>query len=329
MSAVAPGETVLDVVSTANFLVGDQIVIDKGFPEEETHVVMAISSIITRLPVQNKHKVSATITVKATCQNFAAYYSCPAGTSSHGSANLIECADQAGGVCQQSDQDRCCVSPAAMCQNGIVFDGIKTDYCCEAGCGKCGGVGCQNRPGGAAKCCEALTPKCSSKTDDTCSIDKATPTTPDWQKFLVTAAPTTAAPTTKAPVTLAPVPLAPTTASLTLAPVIPVSPLEAFSPCATAPPVVPPVALRLFEGKDAKQVSLAFTMGNAGLCVMGFACIAALTLGVRAMKQRRSSTRVYTPMVVLEEGDAKEAEVDEQEAPLMGGGELTEELSEV
>lgn len=294
MSAVEAGDSVLDVVSTANFLVGDKIVIDKGLPEEETHVISSISSITTRLPLQNKHKVGATITVKATCQNFAAYYSCPAGTSIHGSANLIDCADKVGGVCQQPDEDQCCVSPTAMCQKGIVFDGMNTDYCCEPGCGKCGGLGCENRPGGRKKCCEDVSPKCNTTTDDTCWFDKAA----------VAISTTAAAPVTAAPVT------APLPATVAPAPVQDLS-----SPCGTAPPnPMVQAASRLFEGKDARQVSHAFTLGNAGLLVMGFAFIAALSVGVRAVRQRRSSTRA----LVLAVGHVLEAEVDDQEAPLMG-----------
>jgi len=61
--------------------------------------------------------------------------------------------------------------------------------------------------------------------------------------------------------------------------------------------------------KDAKPEAQAFKLGNAGLLVMGFACVAALTVGVRSMK-RRSSTQAFTA-VNLEEGEASEVEYDE------------------
>jgi len=72
----------------------------------------------------------------------------------------------------------------------------------------------------------------------------------------------------------------------------------------------------LFQGKDAKHdEAQAFTLNNAGLLVMGFACVAALTVGVRSMK-RRSSTRAIT-RVDLEEGEALKVECDEQQQRLV------------
>jgi len=83
-------------------------------------------------------------------------------------------------------------------------------------------------------------------------------------------------------------------------------------------------AVRLFDGKDAKHQASAFSLGNAGLIAMGFACISALAVGVHAMKKRRTAlvsrsvSRTLTPRF-LEEGVTvgPEVERDEQEMPLI------------
>jgi len=81
-------------------------------------------------------------------------------------------------------------------------------------------------------------------------------------------------------------------------------------------------AVRLFDGKDAKHSQAsAFSLGNAGLIAMGFACISALAVGVHAMKQRRTASVSRTlTRLAFEEGVTVRPEVerDEQEAPLMG-----------
>lgn len=60
-TVVRAGDSVLDVVNTAEFLVGDEIIIDKGLPVQETHTIKAISSIITNSPLQNDHQPGASV----------------------------------------------------------------------------------------------------------------------------------------------------------------------------------------------------------------------------------------------------------------------------
>lgn len=65
-TVVRAGDSVLDVVNTADFLVGDEIIIDKGLPEQETHTIKAISSIITNSRLQNDHQPGASVQLRAT-----------------------------------------------------------------------------------------------------------------------------------------------------------------------------------------------------------------------------------------------------------------------
>merc|ERR1719148_552113 len=149
-----------------------------------------------------------------------------------------------------------------------------------------------------------------------------------------TVAPATVAPAspcaTVAPATVAPDSPCATAAPVaavpcaTVAPVMILTPAPVpLSPCGTAPPPMESqIVNRLFDSRDAKHSQAsAFSLGNAGLIAMGFACISALAVGVRAMKQRRTASvsRTFAPLA-LEEGATvrPEVECDQQETPLIG-----------
>jgi len=71
------GSVVLDVLSTRDFQVGEEIVIGKGTTSEEyNHIIVAFGWIELRTPLQNTHASGTSVQIKATCAVFAKYYAC-------------------------------------------------------------------------------------------------------------------------------------------------------------------------------------------------------------------------------------------------------------
>lgn len=70
------GSVVLDVLSTRDFQVGEEIVIGKGTTSEEYNHIVAFGSIELRTPLQNSHASGSSVQIKATCAVFAKYYAC-------------------------------------------------------------------------------------------------------------------------------------------------------------------------------------------------------------------------------------------------------------
>ncbi|CAN0427966.1 unnamed protein product, partial [Scytosiphon promiscuus] len=57
------------------------------------------------------------------------------------------------------------------CSNGLPGLQFEDSVCCELQCGTCGGVGCDDRPGGGSACCSGDIMYMDAK----CSATKAAP----------------------------------------------------------------------------------------------------------------------------------------------------------
>eukprot|EP00419_Tripos_fusus_P025424 CAMPEP_0172707542 /NCGR_PEP_ID=MMETSP1074-20121228/50029_1 /TAXON_ID=2916 /ORGANISM="Ceratium fusus, Strain PA161109" /LENGTH=198 /DNA_ID=CAMNT_0013530367 /DNA_START=104 /DNA_END=701 /DNA_ORIENTATION=+ len=57
----------------------------------------------------------------------------------------------AGNVCRSDSDVHCVIEAHPKCESGIL-DFFK-NVCCPKSCGKCGGRGCETRPGGPRACC--------------------------------------------------------------------------------------------------------------------------------------------------------------------------------
>lgn len=111
---------------------------------------------------------------------------CP---KSCGKCGGIGCGDRPGGAaccdmaiakqsqCTRPEQTNCWLEPHPWCYMGVMsVKGVKQargGSCCPKECVECGGIGCQNRPGGRNKCCDDVLnkkPRCKDAFDTECNL---------------------------------------------------------------------------------------------------------------------------------------------------------------